>query len=224
MAQAHARLHRLPVADFPARPGTLLARRFQEMAIVLQAYDLDGLRRGLDWLLTHCPPPPDRPTLVHLDFHPLNLIHTASGKQGDCSPEERGQSPCLADGSLTVLDWVEADVGDRHADVATTLMLMECVTAGAATASDHFWTWAGRFWLVRWYLKAYHRLLPLDWDRLAYYRAWAAFYRLCTYGRWLWAGPQVTGSKPTVLQHLGPCARERLQRYFRKWTGVAVRL
>jgi aminoglycoside phosphotransferase (APT) family kinase protein len=205
MAEAHARLHRLPPADFPAPPGTLLARRFREMAVLLETYDLHQMRPGLDWLLTHCPPPPDRPSIVHLDFHPLSLIHTG-------------------DRALAVLDWVEADVGDRHADVGTTLMLMECVTAGAATASDHFWAWSGRYWLVRWYRKAYQRLLPLDAGRLAYYRAWAAFHRLCTYGRWLRAGPGVTGSKPTVLRHLSPVAREWLQRYFRKWTGVGVRL
>jgi hypothetical protein len=64
------------------------------------------LRPGLDWLSLHRPPPSRPASLLHLDWHPLNLI--------------RGEG-----GGLTVLDWTEADVGDPHADLGTALMMIE---------------------------------------------------------------------------------------------------
>ena len=43
--------------------------------------------------------------IIHLDFHPLNLIYTQDREQ-------------------VVLDWNEADIGDCHADVGTTLEML----------------------------------------------------------------------------------------------------
>jgi aminoglycoside phosphotransferase (APT) family kinase protein len=205
MALAQVQLHRLSPRGFPAPKGPWLTRCFQELAEILERYELETFRAGYEWLHRHRPAPPRRTSIVHLDFHPINLIH------------QPGQP-------LLVLDWVEADVADRHVDVATSLMLMECVTAGTPTWHARLLAGLGRFWFVRWYLRAYRRRLPLDWNVLCYYRALAAFRRLCCYARWLRAGPRITGCKPSLLRHLDAEHLEQLGGYFRKWTGVRLQL
>jgi aminoglycoside phosphotransferase (APT) family kinase protein len=205
MAEAHAWLHRLPVAGFPAPPGSALVRQLDAMADLIRAYDMQGLKPGLDWLVAHRPEPSVRVQILHLDFHPINLIYHPPAP-------------------LTVLDWPEADVGDPHADVATSLMLMECVTPESTSLRERVSVRAGRFFFRRWYLRAYRRLMPLDPALLAYYQPWAALRRLCSCGRWLHAGPRSTGSKPTVLRYLRPWHQEALRNYFRKWTGVRAGL
>ena len=71
---------------------------------------------------------------------------------------------------------------------------------------------------------AYRRRLPLDRGRLRYYQAWAALRRLCWYGSWLRAGPHVMGYKPCAARRVRPGHVADLERYFRRRTGVAVRL
>ncbi len=205
MAATHVQLHSLAAQDFPSPPGSFLTRHFQEMATLIREYDLSNLKPGLDWLITNRPAQPGKSSIIHLDFHPLNLIYS------DGYP-------------LSVLDWVEADVGDPHADVATTMMLMQCVPPRELTFRERLSVGVGRFWLLRWYLKAYRTRRPLDRAKLSYYRAWAALRRLCCYGRWLHGGPLATGSKPTALQHLTPGHLETLQNYFQKFSGVNVSL
>ena len=159
----------------------------------------------MQWLCDRRPAPPESASILHLDFHPLNLV---------CGPRP----------ALVALDWTEADVGDVHADVATALMLMACCPVGQATRWERLAVPVGRWLLSRRYLRAYRRLATLDEGKLCYYRALAALRRLCRYGRWLRIGPEVTGSKPSSVQHLTPQHIRALQKYFHKWTGVAIDL
>jgi aminoglycoside phosphotransferase (APT) family kinase protein len=145
------------------------------------------------------------PSIVHLDFHPLNLMAQAGRCQG-------------------VLDWGDSDVGDRHADVAVTLVLIRSVVVAMASAWQRLAAWPGRGFLYRRYRRAYARLLPLDESRLSYYMAWAALRRLCRYGLWLRHGPQATGGKPASLRYLTSDRIDVLCRCFWRQTGVAVRL
>src|SRR5262249_55945306 len=128
-----------------------------------------------------------------------------------------------ADGAAAVLDWVDADLGDPHADVGTTLMLLACGPAGVTSFRDRLAIKVGRSLLARWYLRAYRAKCPLSDARLNYYRAWAAFRRLCRYGRCLRDGPESEGFKPSVLRQLTPDHIGKLERYFAKWTGVTIR-
>jgi aminoglycoside phosphotransferase (APT) family kinase protein len=205
MAAIPSRLHRLPIDGFPSPPGPYLSRRLDEMRLLIREYRLDGLLAGWNWLAEHRPPPPVAPCIMHLDFHPFNLL---------C-----GWFP-----SLSVLDWTEADVGDHHADVATSLMLMNCCSAGEQNGWERLTLPVARRLVSNWYLRSYAKRIPLDRGVLDYYRAVAALKRLCGYGRWLRAGPLSTGCKPTSIHYLNARHLETLQNYFRQYSGVAAAL
>jgi aminoglycoside phosphotransferase (APT) family kinase protein len=205
MADAQLRLHRLPAQGFPRRTGDFLSTTLGWVARAVGRCRLHELRPGLEWLCAHRPPAPRRPSILHLDFHPLNLLDDGAG-------------------GLIVIDWTEADVGDPHADVAQTLLNLECMTEDHPSWYDRFWTAMGRWLFNRTYLRAYDSQAPLADARLRYYRALAAFRRLCLYGHWLTVGPTMQGRKPGAIRHLQVDHFHVLERYFRKWSGVSVAL
>jgi aminoglycoside phosphotransferase (APT) family kinase protein len=205
MAAIHAQLHSMRVGNFPHPKAPYLSRKLKEMREMIGDFGLDGLLPGWKWLNDHRPPPPKRPCILHLDFHPLNLL---------C-----GRSP-----AFSVLDWTEADVGDYHADVGTSLMLMQCCSAGDPNVWERAWLPLARRLVSHWYRSAYGKRLPLDADKLAYYQALAALKRLCGYGRWLRATPLSTGCKPASIRYLNPAHLATLQNYFGLWSGEAVSL
>ncbi len=204
MAEAQARLHDLPTAGFPAPRGPFLPRHLAGLAAEMARHRLDGLAAGLAWLEAHQPGPPAEPRILHLDFHPLNLI-------------------VRPDDSFAVLDWTYADVGDPHADVASTLMLLDCVPL-TGTPWQRLASLVGRPVVSAWYLRAYRRRRRLDEERLAYYRAWATLSRLVRFGRWQRGEPQGDGCKLPGNGHLDAGLIERCCGYFQRWTGVRARL
>lgn len=205
LAEVHARLHRLPADGFPRPRGAFLDRRLDEMEAVIASYGLDGLEPGLNWLRRNRPRPAEPPCVLHLDFHPANVMVNGA----DCTG---------------VLDWPESDVGDRHADVATTLTLIRTAPVEFGRPWQRLTALPGRGMLDRRYRRAYARLLPLDAVRLSYYLAWAALRRLCRYGMWMRAGPWVTGSKPTSLRYLSPRSVDQLCRCFERESGIDIAL
>jgi aminoglycoside phosphotransferase (APT) family kinase protein len=203
MAALHARLHRSPVADFPAPPGPFLERRLEEMRAWVTEYRLHGMAPGLEWLARNRPPEPERPSIIHLDFHPVNLMF--------------GRWHCNA-----VLDWSESDVGDPHLDVATTIVLIRSAPVEVPAPLQPLTAAPARTLLWRLYRNAYRRRLPLDPQRLRYFLAWAAFRRLCNWGRWLRVGPQVMGNKPSSIRYVSASRVRLLRRFVRRWSGVDV--
>jgi aminoglycoside phosphotransferase (APT) family kinase protein len=202
LAALHRQLHRAPVGDFPALPGPFLQRHLDEIHGLIRDYGLRGLSAGLDWLHAHRPAEPERPALVHLDFHPMNVLL------------RKGRPP-------VVLDWGECDVGDRHADLATTVLLIHSTPVpnhGIEWVLDPF----ARRALIRGYLFGYGRHLPLDRPTLRYYLAWAALRRLAVFGMWLVAGPPSNGCKPCSLSRLRTGHLDILRECFRHWAGVDV--
>jgi aminoglycoside phosphotransferase (APT) family kinase protein len=205
MAELQLWLRTLPSAGFPHPPAPLLQRSLHEMQSLIGEYALEGLLPGLNWLLNNRVPAPPAPCIVHLDLHPLNLIHRP------------GRTP-------VVLDWAAADVGDPHADVATTLMILHC----SPNPGNRFWERGlvplGRG-IVHWLFHfASRRRMDLDPRKLTYYQAWAALRRLCFYGQWLHAGPQATGAKGSLRGRLDADHVEILCRYFESATAVNVQL
>jgi aminoglycoside phosphotransferase (APT) family kinase protein len=205
MADVHVRLHQLPLDGLPIPKKRFLERQLETLQASVEDYDLKGMAPGLDWLLKHRPAEAETPSLLHLDFHPKNLlVH-----KGRCS---------------AVLDWSESDFGDHHADAAVALLMIDTAPVEEAAVWDRFILPIGRFLTHQLYLNTYRRRLPLDRRRLRYYQAWSAFRRLSWYGGWVTAGPQVMGYKPGAAVHVRPGHVADLERYFEHYSGVPVRL
>jgi hypothetical protein len=108
--------------------------------------------------------------------------------------------------------------------MATTIVLFRSTPLHLPTWPNRLAAWPGRSMLLRRYLRAYRRLLPLDKPRLQYYIAWAALRRLCAWGRWLRAGPVCTGSKPSSVRYLSADRVDILRDAFRWRSGVDTKL
>jgi len=204
MAEMQAQLHRMPVAGFPAPGGNFLDRHLQDMRELIDEYDQDNLRAGLDWLEEHRPPPPRRTSILHLDFHPINML-------------------CQWRRCTGIVDWADSDVGDRHADVAYSLVLMRSAPIHIGkTLWQRFTSLPGRWLFWKYYLHAYRKRLPLDEQTLAYYVAWAALHRLCRRAMWLGSGAKVDGRKPAFLRYLSWERVHRLVECFYGSSGILV--
>jgi aminoglycoside phosphotransferase (APT) family kinase protein len=116
------------------------------------------VRAGLAWLSDHKESAmPEEVSICHLDFHPLNLMVDEN--------EE-----------LSVIDWSGAALGDRHADIANTLVLLRAPPIAPPE------TWLERLMirfggpLLAWlYLRRYRQQLPVDEERLHYWEAFSVF-------------------------------------------------
>jgi aminoglycoside phosphotransferase (APT) family kinase protein len=205
MGALHARLHDLPAAGFPAPRQPYLERWLNTLQERIDGFELQSLQPGLDWLRQQRPPDPDVPSILHLDYHPINLLYRRLGITG-------------------VLDWPEADVGDAHADLATTLMLMETTEVPAPNLLGRLLRIPGPFLVRRFYLRAYGLKRRIDWNRIGYYKAFAALRRLTRWGMWRRESPEVTGCKRSAIVLLADGGLRALEECFHKCTGLAVRL
>lgn len=165
MAAMHARLHAIPVDGWPLpNDGAPLVDRL----LALMRADADRLNvhvadDAMAWLEQRREAVvPEEPALCHGDFHPLNLVVDR-------------------DGSMGAVDWGMAAVGDRHCDVANTLLLVTKVPTGSLGRAQQAVAGVLRRWAAAGYLRAYRELLPLDDARLRYWemfqsvRWWMAF-------------------------------------------------
>jgi aminoglycoside phosphotransferase (APT) family kinase protein len=205
MAEMQARLHRLPTIGFPCPPEPFLQRSLDEIEDTISHYHLDSLIPPLQWLKRHLPAPPTAPCIVHLDFHPGNLIYREK------------QWP-------VVLDWDTADMADPHADIAKTVLLMRSASNMGQNLWEQMVVAAGRDLLESVYLFACRRRMDLDADKLAYYLAWAALLRLSRCCRCLIASPRAAGIKPSWTRHLHRDHLKALCDLFQRTSGVPVRL
>jgi aminoglycoside phosphotransferase (APT) family kinase protein len=203
LACLHAALHDLPADGLPISPGPFLDRRLAELDHMIQAYGLAALQPGLDWLTRHRPPEPSTPSILHLDFHPVNLIADSGFPRA-------------------VLDWSEADVGDRHADLAMTRVLIRASPVRTTRWSERLLARPARWWLARRYLRVYSRSFPVDRSRLRYYMAWAALRRLAMCGTWRKAGPWVHGFKSSARQYVLPEHERSLRQLFHQAAGLTL--
>ena len=206
MAEMQAQLHRMPVGGFPAPAGDFLDRQFRDMRDLIDEYDQDSLRVGLDWLEDHRPMPPSRTSILHLDFHPINML-------------------CRWRRCTGILDWSEADVGDRHADVAYSLVLMRSAPVQIGkTLWQRFTSLPGRWLFWKYYLHAYRKRLPLDEQTLAYYVAWAALHRLSRRGMLFKTSPKVNGRKAAFLRYLRWERVDRIVQCFHETSGIKIKV
>lgn len=205
MSELHARLHATSAVGLPSPDRPLLDRGLDAIDSAVEDFALPGLAAGAAWLRKHRPPDAGTPCPLHLDLHPKNIIVC-------------GRRP------VAVLDWSEADVGDRHADVATTLMHLETAPVDDAPGATRLMLPLGRGATAMMYRNSYSRRMGLDRRRLRYYKAWAALRRLARYGGWLRVGPQVNGCRRDALRWLQHEHIAAIERYFERHSGVAARL
>jgi aminoglycoside phosphotransferase (APT) family kinase protein len=205
MADVHAQLHELALTGLPLPVRPLLDRQLEAMKTAVEEHGLTGLAAGVEWLQANRPQEAEAPCLLHLDFHAKNLLM----RRGRCA---------------AVLDWSESDVGDRHADVGVALLMIDTAPVEEASWWNRQLLGLGRHMTRTHYLWAYRRHLPLDRGRLRYYQAWAAMRRLSWYARWFCAGPREMGYKPEAPRHVRPEHVADVERYFERYSGVAVKL
>jgi aminoglycoside phosphotransferase (APT) family kinase protein len=186
LAELQARLHIAPTDDFPRTSDdsdSFLDRRLALVRHVVATIDVPELARALQTVEEMQPRLSDAPAVVcHGDFHALNVI-----VDGD---------------NTSIIDWTDAGLGDRHGDVARTLLLFEIAAVGAESRQERLAMRLLAPWLKRRYQRAYEHHLPLDTARL---RLWAPAHYLH-----LWAGVVATQSELIVQ-------RQKLPAGFLQW-------
>ena len=184
LGRAHAHLHDLDPAP--------LLRALQERGVAPRRYRLEGrlawleeqgkaypwLAEAVGWLLDHQPPEPERPSVCHGDFHPMNLL--------------------VQEGQVTgVLDWPGFLIADPALDVANTVALME-------TTGKHLLHIAQWEVPIQMYLAAYEAQRPLDRTHLDYYRARRCVGALAegARGQEVWRQPPVVRDLVAIVQQV----------------------
>jgi aminoglycoside phosphotransferase (APT) family kinase protein len=159
LAAVHVDLHRLPTDGWPLDEGSgpLAVRQIADFRQRIDERSIDQLREGVDWLDRHvsCVLPEVR-VMTHNDFHPLNVLVTD-------------------DGALSVIDWPDAALGDRHHDVARTLTIFSFAYIAASSNVERLLLKAARGFLRSRYFKPYNAGFPVDPRRLAYFEALQSF-------------------------------------------------
>jgi aminoglycoside phosphotransferase (APT) family kinase protein len=155
MVAAQASLHGVDPTGWPLpRPTESEVDRRLRTVEGLTPSD-PGLAAALRWLQDHRGDVRgEEPVVCHYDFHPLNALADD-------------------DGRLAVIDWANADLGDRHSDLARAIVLYEWAPFVAGSALERVVLRAARPWMVRRYQSTYARHLPIDGRRLHY---WLAFH------------------------------------------------
>ena len=176
LGEIHARLHRLPPEAWRLDESSASATlpRLERTRRGVEQLGLTRLEDRLTWLEHNAAAVlPETAAITHNDFHPLNVLVTG-------------------DAQLSVIDWSDAALADRHFDVARTLTLFSFAYIVATSKFERLLLKAGRGLLRSRYLKGYEAAFPLEPQRLAYFEALQSMYglvQLCE----LQAEPEVEG-------------------------------
>jgi aminoglycoside phosphotransferase (APT) family kinase protein len=152
LGAAHGELHQLGSPSADAGLGEVpdnwlrLARHLAESGCGQLAAALRKIERVRDRLEVA------DPVVCHGDFHPLNVLATSGGS------------------ALHVIDWTNAGVGDRHGDIAWTLLWFEVAAVAAPRKADRVLIQAMRHRMERAYLTGYRQVLPVEPERVRLWR------------------------------------------------------
>jgi len=181
----------------------LLERIFRTIAHRIERGPLPGLRDALLNLRSRAArfsPAPD--TLVHMDYHPQNVMVSGFHVTG-------------------VLDWVNADSGDRYLCAATTATILSTTAMarprwlGENAAGN---TLRGLFASL--YLPLYQALAPMELERFRFAQGVAALLRLSMFGMMRKQGAASVGFRPEAIENLSPLVVRLLCRYASRKSGV----
>ncbi|MBI5287603.1 MAG: aminoglycoside phosphotransferase family protein [Chloroflexi bacterium] len=158
MADLHVELHAIPIDGCPLPYERPLVETFlAETRAKIEGLGLSHMDAGCGWLeAEHGAVATEEPVLVHNDFHPLNILVDASG-------------------AMTVIDWSNAAVGDRHCDVAATIGLMWFAQIAATSAIERTALRLARGFLRGSYYNRYRSRVAVDERRIAYWEAMHTF-------------------------------------------------
>jgi len=183
----------------------LLDRVLDTVAERVERGPLPFLREALDWARSRSAAfRSARPSLVHMDYHPQNVLVKGVRVSG-------------------VIDWVNADLGDRHLDAATTAVIL-------STSSMEKPRWmrdnaAGnslRKMFSMLYFPLYHAMAPMELDRYRYCQGVAALTRLSMLGMMRVRGPESVGFRAEAIEYVTPSVLRLLSRYLSNKTGLPV--
>jgi aminoglycoside phosphotransferase (APT) family kinase protein len=150
LATLALRLHALPTDGFPADGATLVDHRLNLSRHVVSQLDRPRLAAALERAETLADTAMDGPPVVcHGDFHPLNVM--------------------VEDDDASVIDWTDAGVGPREADVARTALLFHVARIAASSAIERQALRLAGPWLSKRYLRTYRSGASLDDERM---RVW----------------------------------------------------
>ncbi len=158
VGELHARLHALDLDGCPLPyQGAFAERQLDAAREYIERVAPGRFDGELRWLearrgLVH----DDAPSLLHNDFHPLNVL-AGAGR------------------TLTVIDWTDAMLGDRHSDVGRTLALLWFAKIVATDRAERLALLLLRGLMRRRHIRGYTRRLPLDAGRLHY---WETYHTL----------------------------------------------
>jgi aminoglycoside phosphotransferase (APT) family kinase protein len=142
--------------------------------------------------------------VVHLDYHPLNVLVKGTRVTG-------------------VIDWVSAECGDRHLDVATTATILSChAMEHPSWMRDNIAGNSLRRLYNSLYIALYHAMMPLDFTRLRYYQGLAAMLRLSTLGMIGSRGAESVGYSAEAEREVNRPVLELLTRYASRKCGVPI--
>jgi aminoglycoside phosphotransferase (APT) family kinase protein len=164
-----------------ARQGYTFASRFDWLCE--RAKVVPWVRPGMDWLRQHRPPDPERLSVCHGDFHPLNVM--------------------VDQGAVTgILDWGGLALADPAYDVGNTLVLLTIAVKNLA-ASMGLFPGADFDHMAESYLAAYRAQRPLESTHLDYFRA-----RRCVQALVEGAEGQEVWQHPSIVRDLLACIHE----------------
>jgi len=186
---------------------SLLDRMLQIIGNRIEEGPLPGLKEAHARLASRAAEFRSAPlSFVHLDYHPQNVLVSGMRVTG-------------------VIDWVNADIGDRHLDAAMTAAIL------SSSALEHpRWmrdNLAGnslRTLFTSLYIPLYHAMAPLDFERFRYCQAVASLLRLSMLGMMRARGAEVVGFRPEAVGEVTPAVVRLLSRYAARKSGAAVRL
>ncbi len=151
-------LHALPLDGWPSstEPQALLDQRLALPRRAAVALDDAALASASERATELGSTATAGPVVVcHGDFHPLNVV--VSGDRG------------------SVIDWTDAGLGPREADVSRTLLLFHVASIAASSSIERVALRIAGPWLATRYRRAYEAGARLDEGRL---RAWEALHAL----------------------------------------------
>lgn len=195
------------IAELHPAEAPLLDRMLALIAERVENGPLPGLRDALmevtrrAALFRAC-----RPSLVHMDYHPLNVMVRGARVTG-------------------VIDWVNADVGDRHLDAATTAVILSTsALENPRWMRDNPIGNGLRASFASMYVPLYHAMAPMEVARFRYCQGVAALLRLSTLGMMRARGPEAVGFRREAISEVTPAVVRLLCRYASRKCATPVRL